>query len=452
MYDFKVGYNRTNISPEEPCPLSGFGSGRNRISNRIMDELYASCLALTDAEGNTALVFSLDLQRPQEEVIAEIRQAVTAATGMASDKILVCATHTHSTPDLYMVDLPAIPRYRKLLQDRCAEAAVAALADRKPATFEAGSMDTDRLNFVKHYKQANGSFCGDNFGTEKESPIIGHVSPAYSKMHIIKILREGCKDLVICNFRSHPTMTGGTNKLEVSSDFVGPFRDSVERQRNCDFVFFQGACGNINPRSRIKEENVVPTKDYYAYGAMLGAAAVKLLNSKEMKVVEAGKLQTRQINYMCPIDHSRDADVPKAQEIVAYWHSTAPNYDKAGCKKMALAADFSSIYHCMAVIGKAKLGKEENVELDVLTIGDSMAFVTAPGELWDSVSVEMERLSPFPMSMTLGYANGDRKYFPHGVGYTYRSYESDYARLVPGTSDKVIDMWVETLREFYKNS
>lgn len=452
MYDFKVGYARYSISPEEPCPLSGFGSGRNRISNRIMDELYASCIALTDAEGNTALVFSLDQQRPQEEVIAEIRAAVTEATGLAADKILLCATHTHSTPDLYMTDIPAIPRYRKLLQDRCARAAVDALADRKSATFLAGSMDTDRLNFIKHYKQANGSFCGDNFGSEKESPIVDHVSKAYGKMHIIKIVREGCKDLVVCNFRSHPTMTGGTNNLEVSSDFVGPFRDSVEKRKNCDFVFFQGACGNINPRSRIAAENVVPTKDYYTYGAMLGGAAVKLLNSDSMKPVEAGKLQTRQINYDCPIDHSRDKDVPVAREIVDYWHSTAPNYDKKGCKERALAADFSSIYHCMAVIGKSKLAQSENVELDVLTIGDSMAFVTAPGELFDSISVEMERRSPFPMSMTLGYANGDRKYFVHGVGYTYRSYESDYARCVPGTSEKIIDMWTGTLREFYKNS
>ncbi len=452
MYDFKVGYARANISPEEPCPLSGFGSGRNRISERIMDELYASCIALTDAEGSTALVFSLDQQRPQEEVIAEIRAAITEATGLPADKILLCATHTHSTPDLYMTDIPAIPRYRKLLQERCAQAAVEALADRKPATFEAGSMDTDRLNFVKHYKQANGSFVGDNFGNEKESPIVGHASPVYTKMHIIKIVREGCKDLVVCNFRSHPTLTGGTNKLEVSSDFVGPFRDSVEKQKNCDFVFFQGACGNINPRSRIAAENTVPTKDYYAYGAMLGAAAVKLLGSKNMKAVEAGKLQLRQINYDCPIDHSRDCDLDKAKEVVDYWHSTAPNYDKAGAKKLALSYDFSSAYHAMAVIGKSKLGKSENVELDVLTIGDQMAFVTAPGELWDSVSVEMERLSPFPMSMTLGYANGDRKYFVHGVGYTYRSYESDYARCIPGTSDKIIDMWTETLREFYKNS
>jgi len=106
----------------------------------------------------------------------------------------------------------------------------------------------------------------------------------------------------------------------------------------------------------------------------------------------------------------------------------------------------------MGVIGKTKLAPSENCELDVVTIGDQMAFVSAPGELWDSVSVEMERRSPFPMSMTLGYANGDRKYFPHGLGCTYRSYESDYARLVLGTADKVIDIWTEALVEMYKNS
>ena len=452
MYDFKVGYARHSISPLEPCPLSGFGSGRNRISNRIMDELYASCIALTDAEGSTVLLFSLDQQRPQEEVIAEIRAAVTEASGIAADKIMVCSTHTHSTPDLYMTDMPAIPRYRAYMAAQCAKAAVDALNDRKSATFQAGSMDTEHLNFIKHYKQANGSFCGDNFGDANASPIVGHASQVYSRMHIIKILREGCKDLVVCNFRSHPTMTGGTNKLEVSSDFVGPFRDSVERQKNCDFVFFQGACGNINPRSRIKEENVVPSKDYYAYGAMLGNAAIRLLDSENMKAVEAGKLQSRQINYDCPIDHSRDCDLDKAREVVAYWHSTAPKYDFAGSRKLALSYDFSSAYHAMAVIGKSRLAQSENVEIDVVTIGDQLAFVTAPGELFDSISVEMERLSPFPMSMTLGYANGDRKYFVHGVGYTYRSYESDYARCVPGTSEKIVEMWVETLREFYKNS
>ena len=32
--EFFLGYARTNISPKEPCPLSGFGSGKNRISAR----------------------------------------------------------------------------------------------------------------------------------------------------------------------------------------------------------------------------------------------------------------------------------------------------------------------------------------------------------------------------------------------------------------------------------
>lgn len=446
-YEFKVGYARKNISPEAPVPLSGFGTNATRISERIMDELYTSCIALTDAEGNTALVFSLDLQRPQEEVIAEIREAVTAATGLAGDKIQLCATHTHSTPDLYGTQNPNIVAYRKLLQDRCAEAAVEALADRKLATFAMGSGDTKRLNFVKHYKQANGKYVGDSFGDPNESPIVSHVSEPYSKLHVITVSREGCKDLVIANFRSHPTMTGGMFKKEVSSDFIGPYRDSMERQKNCDFVFFQGACGNINPRSRIQEENL--TRDYYAYGGLLAAATIGVLNTN-MVPVEAGKLQTRQINYAGKIDHSRDHQLEQALEVIKYWHDSG--YDRPSTKALCAKYDFTSVFHALSVRGKASMGETENVELDVLTIGDTMAFVTAPGELWDSVSKVMEERSPFPMSMTLGYANGDRKYFPHGLGYTYRSYESDYARLVKGTSDEMIDLWVDTLKEFYKNS
>ena len=446
-YEFKLGYARTNISPEAPVPLSGYGTNATRISERIMDELYASCLAMTDAEGNTALVFSLDLQRPQEEVIAEIRCAVTEATGMAGEKIQVCSTHTHSTPDLYATYDPNVVAYRKLLQERCAEAAVLALADRANATFAIGSQDTQRLNFVKHYKQANGSFVGDNFGNAKASPITDHVSQAYGKIHVIKVTREGRKDLVIGNFRSHPTMTGGGAKKEVSSDFVGPYRDSMERQKNCDFVFFQGACGNINPKSRIAHENI--TRDYRVYGALLAEATIKILDNS-MTPVEAGKLQCRQINYAGKIDHSRDHQLAQAQEVAKYWRESG--YDQAGTKALCDKYDFSSVFHAMAVRGKAELGETEYVELDVLTIGDAMAFVTAPGELWDSVSMVMEDRSPFPMSMTLGYANGDRKYFPHGVGYTYRSYESDYARLAMGTSDEIIDLWVQTLKEFYKNS
>ncbi len=445
---FLVGYARTNISPKEPCPLSGFGSGKNRISNRIMDELYFSCLALTDADGNTALVCSIDHQRPQEEVIDEIRGAMTEATGIPADKILISATHTHSTPDLYMTFFSEIVNYRKLLQEQSAKAAAAALADRKPAEFAVGSYDTERLNFVKHYRLHNGEVVGDNFGDPKRSPYKDHVSKAYGRMHSIRVRREGCKDLIVTNFRAHPTMTGGTNKLEVSSDYVGPFRDAMERQLDCDFVFFQGACGNINPKSRLPQENL--TSNYMAYGALLAEANLKLL--KNLRTVPAGKLQMRQINYDCPIDHSRDHKVPQAQEVVDYWHSTAPNYDKPGTKAKAVAYDFSSVYDAMGVIGKSKLAEKENCELDVVTIGDQMAFVSAPGELWDSVSVEMEARSPFPMSMTLGYANGDRKYFPHGLGYTYRSYESDYARLELGTADKVIDMWTEALVEMFKNA
>ena len=35
-YEFKLGYARTNISPEAPVPLSGYGTNATRISEHIL--------------------------------------------------------------------------------------------------------------------------------------------------------------------------------------------------------------------------------------------------------------------------------------------------------------------------------------------------------------------------------------------------------------------------------
>ena len=61
---FQVGHGRTDITPQESVPLRGYGSTSNRMSQTVLDPLYATCLALTDASGETALLFGLDLIAP----------------------------------------------------------------------------------------------------------------------------------------------------------------------------------------------------------------------------------------------------------------------------------------------------------------------------------------------------------------------------------------------------
>ena len=85
--------------------------------------------------------------------------------------------------------------------------------------------------------------------------------------------------------------------------------------------------------------------------------------------------------------------------------------------------------------------------LNAVSIGDEFAFVTFPGEMFDSISVRMEENSPYFTTMMLGYCYHHLGYLPSAVAYKYTSYETDITRFAPGTGEMVADKHVEMLRE-----
>ena len=90
-----------------------------------------------------------------------------------------------------------------------------------------------------------------------------------------------------------------------------------------------------------------------------------------------------------------------------------------------------------------------DVELNTITIGDDVAFVTAPNELFDTNSVYVEEHSPYKMTMTFGYSNGYRGYIPSAYGWEYTSYESDCCYFMPGCGETIQDTFLSMLGELY---
>ena len=306
---FRVGYGRAYITPEENLPLGGFGSASTRIMNDVLDDTFVTTIAMTDANDYTLLLMLVDLQRIEDTLIEMLRMSVTNATGIPAEQIIISCSHTHSIPDLTWDDHEGIARYKQLLLERFAESAVAAIADSQPATMYTGSIDAEGLNFVKHYQHMDENgvvhYFGDNFGTAVVDETTHHVSQAYNTMHLLQFKREGGKDIVISNFRSHPTLTGGVSELNLSSDFVGPMRESVEAQLDCHFAFMQGACGNINPRSRINTENFGTEKDHRDYGNRLANVTVEGIKTN-MQETATGQIQSKVTLYNATVDHSQD--------------------------------------------------------------------------------------------------------------------------------------------------
>lgn len=449
---FRVGYGRAFITPEENLPLGGFGTASTRIMTDVLDDTFVTTIAMTDERDYTVLLMLVDLQRIEDQFIELLRMSVTNATGVPAEQIIISCSHTHSIPDLTWDAHEGIARYKQLLLERFADSAVQALEDQAPATMYTGSIDAEGLNFVKHYQvmdeNGNIQYFGDNFGTAVYNETTHHVTEAYNTMHLLQFKREGKKDIVISNFRSHPTLTGGAAELNLSSDFIGPMRDSVESQLDCHFAFMQGACGNINPRSRITSENFGTEKDHRDYGNRLANVAVEGIKNN-MSETETGIIQSEQIIYNAKVDHSQDSLLSYAILVQDYYKNTG---SLSEAKAYGEPYGISSYYHAGAIRNKAKMAETQDIELSTFSIGNTVGFFAAPGELFDLVSVEMEEKSPFDMTFTVGFADGDWKYFPYGPCAEYASYESDYGRFEYNTAAGMMEAWENSLNTLYANA
>ena len=441
----KVGFADKIITPDQPMPLGGYGASSWRKHERVLEDIHAIGTALADDQGNTVVILTIDTTRAYFEVVPEARKMISAETGLPVERIMITCTHTHSGPDLTNTAEEVVQAYIPKLQGWLVECAKEALEDLKPAKAFTGHVEATGLNFVKHYYNvdANGEkhFFGDNFGTHVMDETTRHTTEADPTMHLIRFVREGGKDVVLANWRAHPQLTGGSKIKDLSADYPAPFRQILGAQLNCHVHFLQGAAGNINPKSRIPGEQY--SLDHRVFGARLAYFAMKCLEY-DMQPVNGGVIKTKQVIFPGKVNHSMDH---KREEAAEVWRFFAKTGDRDAARDLCQKHGFASVYHAGSVSAKAASPQVIDLELNAITIGDEIAFVTAPNELFDTNSVYTEEHSPFAMTMTCGYANGHWFYIPSQYGYDYSCYESHVSRFAPGTGEEVSQQFLAMLEE-----
>ena len=440
---FRAGYGQALINPEESVPLAGYGRTSSRMSQNITEDLYIRCTALTDENENTVLIFSADAIRA-DDIFFTGMAMVADATGIPVENMIINTSHSHSAPDFTNTGEDSILRYTDYVQDQMLAAALAAVADRKPAQMFYGSTETSGLNFIRHYLMDDGSYGGDSFGDWTNHHAVAHTAEPDTTMHLLKFTREGKKDIVLVNWRAHAAMTGSAGTgVNVSSDFLGPFRDSLESLADCHAMYLQGHAGNINPGSRMNAE--VEYSDYKEHGYLLAEFANQGL--QEMQQLETGAIKTKRVFMDGKINHDMDHMVVKASELSAIWNNTG---DREQVIELGKPYGIRSPYHANAIKSNAKRGESEEIQLNVISIGNSVGFTTGPAELFDRNSMAIEEASPYEHTFCLAYTNGHLGYIPAAYVWEYTSYETDITRFAPGTAEQIQDtllQMLETLAE-----
>lgn len=441
---YRAGFGRVDITPEESVPLAGYGNTSMRFFQNIRDRIIGNCVAISDEAGSTVLLFDVDLIVMDEPVLGMVREGITEKYGISGDRVMICATHTHSGPDIWNAKELSIVRYHQLLSSRLIEAAGMALQDQMPAQLYFGTVEVPNMNFVKHYchTTAEGQtlYFGDNFGKAVYDETTRHATENDPSLHVLQLRRQEGLDIVIGNWRAHPHFTSGSKKYDLSADYMGAFRKTLESMRACHAVFFQGCGGNNNSSTRLPQERRYTTCD--SYGMALAASAVECLE-KNMTPAAYGSVKTKQLWLEYPLDHREDHRVEQALEVQKVWQTTN---DMAQVMEVARPYGIRSPYHANAIVSKSKRPASKTMEINALAVGPDVGIITG-SEMFDTISIMTEIDSPFAATVTMGYCNAYRGYIPSKFGFEYTCYESDVAWFAPGIAEKMVETYLEMLKE-----
>ena len=441
MDTLKIGYGRVDITPEDHVHLTGYGNDAVRLSEEFRDKIFATCLAFTDAQDHTVLLFTTDTMATYDGVTGPVRREIAAEFGLPFENVQVASTHTHSAPAITM-KTPAMEAYREKYCEGLKEAARKAMADRTAGVIYIGNAYTDNMNFVRHYKMADGTFAGANFGSWAAG-FAGHTSQPDTCLQAIKFVRPGAKDVVLVNFQAHPCFTGGIDKKVLSADYIGDLRSFVEEKTGAKFAFFQGAAGNHNGLSFDQRET--RTRDSAEYGKLLGGyvlTALERLSSVtgDMTVAAVGR------DMELELDHSDDHLVEKARQIQQIWRET---YDRPRCNALAQEIGQNSVYALSHIIARAGRGETEVMPIYALKVGP-LGFACAPYEMFGASGMHIKEWAPYAMTFVVSMCNDYRNYLATRLAFNHGCYEVDSRRYPAGTAELLADNFVEMLKELKK--
>ena len=432
--ELAVGYARVPITPEAPVPLDGYGNNTIRTTDHVLDPLLATCIAFRQGD-TTVLLYTQDLLNTKWILLPEARKRITEATGVSSEGIFLCSTHTHSGPDVNG-GTPGVEAFLEKYWNAVAEAGKAAIADLAPARLYGTSTVLEGMNFVRHYLMNDGTYAGSNFGS-LESGIKCHAAKNDPEMRLIKIAREEKRDILLMNWQAHPCYTGGSTKKDISADYIGAVRSCFEKETGMLFAFFQGPAGNQTTSTWIKSEQ--HGLDCGQYGEKLAQTAIAAL--PRMEKLDTSGLETCRVYLESAVNHDDVELLEAAREVAKLWRETK---DRDAGNVLARSKGLTSVYHATTVIARSERPERMKMELNAVRVGD-MAFVTCPYEMFAINGKYIKDHSPFQNTLICTCTNGDFVYVPSKEAYDYGCYERSVSYFDRGTGELAAEEFVHML-------
>ena len=408
----QVGFGRTNITPSYSVALQG-GDYTKRMSQGVMDNLYATCIAIKSGE-EIVLLYTIDVKLMTGSFVEPMKKAISTKTGIPENNIFLSATHTHSGPAVrYSWD--GSSRYLAEFNDNVIGAAELAIKDLSAAEMYAGSTMTEGLVYVRHYVLLDGTIGGPNFGNEN-APRQSHVRDADAELQLVKFAREDKKDILMMSLGAHCTMNGQQTDLMLSADYPAPAREYIEGNDSDMLVaFFQGASGDQVPTSSV-DPNSAGRTGYRDHGKKLAQYAIDALPTLKAVEGEGIGFANQKMTYAT---NKKDLDKTEG---------------------------FNGRFEQKWIGIRKNLPATRDMVLRAVTVGN-LGFVFAPYEMFGEQGKYIKDNSPLDLTFIATCGEGDNSYLASSTGgFAYNSYEAQVCYYAEGVAEQAAKDFVDILK------
>lgn len=426
--ELKGGVGKVNITPPLGIPLIG---SYGKPSDDVLDELYAKALVLDDGTNTVAIVSADLLYTPLEEITGPVRRIIKEKIGIPGENVLICATHTHSGPEVFTrskfsrgkIDNDAAAKidqaYLAMLVEKIASSAMLAHKNMQEVRIGAAKGQLPEIVFNRRPKNDAGQVKmaftlppevratrkieagpeGDVKVTfalpdEKTQWHFGPIDPEVCVLRVEDPNRKAVGSIV--NFGCHPVSIYPSLPTTISADYPACATKVIEQAEGGLCLFALGLAGDAVPLDR----GVRPREQI---GRSLGGEALRRLQFLPTSGDVTLKALKKEITF--PIKHpssEKPADGDKTAELVT-------------------------------------------TEIQVLRLGD-IYILGLPGEVLVEVGLPIKKRAGLEKLFIVTLSNDAIGYVSHSAAYDEGGYEPGTAtNLAQGAGEIMIEQALKLL-------
>lgn len=438
-----AGAAQVDITPPPGTPMAGYYALRGAEGTR--DPLRAKALVF-EKDGTRAALVALDLIGTTAGMVADARKLIAEQTGIPGSHVMISATHSHTGPVLsdgrprteaFGGSNKLAVEFMKGLPVKIAEAVRRADASRQPARLLRGVGKEEGLAFNRRFHMTDGTV-GWNPG-KKNPKIVRPAGPTDPGVPVVLIETADGKAAIGCyvNFAMHLDTVGG---LYYSADYPYTLSKALAAVKGDDFVtaFTIGCAGDIN---HINVDSAAPQKgpgEAARIGTRLAAEVLRTFD--RLEPAADGPIRASSRTVELPLAPVSGEEVTAAKAVMAEVLN--------GAKPAPKFLDQVQAFKALDVADR--LGKPLAVEVQVIALGDDLAWVSLPGEIFVQLGLAIKAGSPFKQTMIAELANGSIGYVPTKQAYPQGNYEVISARCAAGGGERLVDAALGQLRELFR--